>query len=248
MNERKSATTTALAPIAQQELSFDRVQQMAVAVAKSGLFGVKTTEQALSLMLLAQAEGVYPMTAARDFHIIQGRPALKADAMLARFQAAGGRVQWLESSDKTRKGQFSHPAGGELLVEWNLERAKQAGLLDRDNWKAYPQQMLRARCISEGVRAVFPGVAVGTYTVEEARDLEPHDPSVVSVQTPTAELMAEHEYADHLAAIDASVDVETLREAFKTGYTRARELNDKVSSLKLEAAYNARKHLLSTAV
>jgi hypothetical protein len=31
--------------------------------------------------------------------------------------------------------------------------------------------MLRARCISEGIRTVFPGVVVGTYTPEEAEDM-----------------------------------------------------------------------------
>ena len=67
----------------------DQITIMANAVAKSGLFGVKTPEQAMALMLIAQAEGNHPAIAARDYHVIQGRPALKADAMLARFQQAG---------------------------------------------------------------------------------------------------------------------------------------------------------------
>ena len=70
-------------------ITVSEVERMANAVAKSGLFGVKNVEQAMALMLIAQAEGMHPAIAARDFHVIQGRPALKADAMLARFQAAG---------------------------------------------------------------------------------------------------------------------------------------------------------------
>ena len=74
-------------------------------IAKSGLFGVKTPEQAIALMLVAQAEGRNPFEAARDYHIIQGRPALKADAILARFQQAGGTVRWMELSD-TKAGRI----------------------------------------------------------------------------------------------------------------------------------------------
>ena len=62
-------------------VSFTDMSQMAEAIAKSGLFGMKDTNSVLALMAVAQAEGMHPATAARDFHIIQGRPALKADAM-----------------------------------------------------------------------------------------------------------------------------------------------------------------------
>ena len=70
------------------------IERMALAVAKSGLFGVRTADEAMALMLIAQAEGQHPAIAARDYHIIQGRPALKADAMLARFQNSGGKVEY----------------------------------------------------------------------------------------------------------------------------------------------------------
>ena len=78
---------TALVPV-------DQIERMALAVAKSGLFGVKTPDQAMALMLVAQAEGMHPAIAARDYHVINGRPTLRADAMLARIQAAGGKVEW----------------------------------------------------------------------------------------------------------------------------------------------------------
>ena len=65
------------------------LERMAQAVAKSGLFGLKTPEQALALMLVAQAEGRHPATAAQDYHVIQGRPSLKADALLARDDSPG---------------------------------------------------------------------------------------------------------------------------------------------------------------
>ena len=149
------------------------VQTMAIAIAKSQLFGMKTPEQALALMLVAQSEGLHPARAALEYHIIQGRPALKADAMLARFQQHGGKVVWKDYTDEKVSGLFSHPSGGEVLIDWTIDRAKQAGVYGKNpTWKSYPRAMLRSRCISEGVRTVFPGVSVGVYTVEEVQDFD----------------------------------------------------------------------------
>lgn len=153
------------------------MERMAVAVAKSGLFGLKTPEQALALMLIAQAEGLHPAVAARDYHVIQGRPALKSDAMLARFQAAGGKVVWNAYTDQCVSGTFSHPQGGSATVEWTIAQAKSAGLTNKDVWKQYPRAMLRARVISEGIRTVYPGVSVGVYTPEELADFDAKPPT-----------------------------------------------------------------------
>ena len=149
------------------------IERMALAVAKSNLFGVKTADEAMALMLIAQAEGQHPAIAARDYHIIQGRPALKADAMLARFQNSGGKVEWQEYTDDRVSGVFSHPAGGSITVTWTIDQAKHIGLVKPGSgWHKYPRAMLRSRCISEGIRAVYPGCVVGTYSVEEVQDFD----------------------------------------------------------------------------
>lgn len=167
------------------------MQTMAGALAKSGLFGVKTADQALALMIVAQAEGRHPGSVASDYHIIQGRASLKSDAMLARFQQAGGKVEWHDHSNEKVSATFSHAQGGSLRIDWDMARAKAAGLGSKDNWKAYPRQMLRARVISEGVRAVFPAVLSGMYTPEEVRDFEPlRSPSYVELEPVNAELAA----------------------------------------------------------
>lgn len=151
----------------------DSLERMAAAVAASKLFGVTNADQALALMLVAQAEGLHPATAARDYHIIQGRPALKADAMLARYLNSGGKVEWHEHTDTKVEATFTHPAGGSLKIAWDMARAKTAGLGGKDMWTKYPRQMLRARVISEGIRATNPAVATGIYTPEEVQDMEP---------------------------------------------------------------------------
>lgn len=166
MENHKSLTVTA------NQYPIEQIERMAVAFAKSGLFGIKTPEQGIALMLIAQAEGLHPAVAARDYHIIQGRPALKSDSLLARFHAAGGKATWGEYSDKAVSGTFSHPQGGTVTVTWTIEQAKAAGLTGKDVWKQYPRAMLRARVISEAIRTVYPGVSVGVYTVEEVQDFD----------------------------------------------------------------------------
>lgn len=152
---------------------FEHQERIANAIAKSGLFGIKTADQALALMAVAQAEGRHPGSVARDYHIIQGRPALKADAMMARFQQAGGKVKWTKYTDQEVTGVFSHPSGGDCEITWTVDMAKRIGLATKDNWRNYPRQMLRARVISEGIRTVYPGVIVGEYTPEEVQDFGP---------------------------------------------------------------------------
>jgi len=237
------------------EVPFAQLERMAAAVAKSGLFGVKTPEQALSLMLIAQAEGTHPATAARDYHIIQGRPTLKADTMLARFQQAGGKVQWHAYTDEMVRATFSHPQGGTVEIVWDIERAKRAGLTGKEVWKSYPRNMLRARTISEGVRTVYPGIAIGIYTPEELEDAAPE---VVDV-TPAAERVEQAvetagssptgltaaEIADHRAAIDAAADQESLKAAFSSAWEHATQAGDRKSSELFKAAYDGRKVALS---
>jgi len=164
----------------------DQITVMANAVAKSGLFGVKTPEQAMALMLIAQAEGYHPAIAARDYHVIQGRPALKADSMLARFQQAGGKVNWDTYTDTEVKATFSHPSGGSITLSWTIDQAKKIGIASKDNWKNYPRAMLRARVISEGIRTVYPGCVVGVYTPEEVQDFDTK-PRVEKDVTPAAD-------------------------------------------------------------
>lgn len=153
------------------------MQTMAQAVAKSGLFGMKSEDQALALMLVAQAEGQHPATITQDYDIIQGKACRKTHSVMARFQQMGGKVEWHQLTDQIAEATFSHPAGGALRIEWTIDQAKKAGLTGKDNWKNYPRAMLRARVIAEGVRAVYPAAIGGMMIAEEATDSPQSDTS-----------------------------------------------------------------------
>lgn len=152
-------------------IPFNELQEMGSALARSGLFGMKTPDQAIALMLVAQAEGQHPATIAQDYDIIQGKATRKTHSVLARYQKAGGRVEWHQLTDQVAEATFTHPQGGSVRLDWTMAQAKAAGLAGKDNWKNYARAMLRARLIAEGVRATFPAALGGMMVSEEAQDL-----------------------------------------------------------------------------
>lgn len=187
-------------------VAYKDLQSMAVAMTKSGMFG-KSQDQMVSLMLIAQAEGLHPAIAAMEYDIIQGRPALKAQAALARFQQSGGYIKWESRTDKEARATFSHPLGGSLTISWTMDKATKMGLAGRDNWKKQPEVMLAWRCVAEGVRAVYPACLNRMYLAEEVQDFDPL-PRNVTDDTKTNEVNAvdpNNEVDEWNARIDASV-------------------------------------------
>ena len=155
---------------------------MADSIVKSGFYGFKTKEQVMAVMLVAQAENKHPASVVQEYDIIQGKPALKSQAILARFQLSGGSVQWDEVTPKKVKGTFKHPQGGSLTVEWTIEMAKQAGIYrDGSGWSKYPEDMLRARVISRAVRSIYPACILGHYATEEVMDFDSPMPKHMGV-------------------------------------------------------------------
>jgi hypothetical protein len=131
--------------------------------------------------------------------------------MLARFQSAGGRVEWPVYTDKKVVGVFSHPSGGTLTLDWDWERAKSAGLASRDTWKQYPRQMLRARVISEAIRTILPGVLSGCYLPDELAEM-PITATVTAEST--LSLPLGFDIAAAIATLNASETIDDLRNAW----------------------------------
>lgn len=182
-------------------LSFEQVEKLAKAMSASRLFpSAQTPENALALMLLCQSEGIHPAQAVRRFHVIKGTVAMRADAMLAEFQARGGKVQWLISDKTEARAVFEHASGGKFEYAYTIDDAKQAGLIKPDSgWLKFPAAMLRARCISGAIRMVLPGVVCGVYTPEEVMDFDaekqPQTPQKRHKAEPKGEPMSQAEEA-----------------------------------------------------
>ena len=236
-------------------VAFNDMQLMADSIAKSKLFGMTDSNQVLALMAVAQAEGLHPATVARDFHIIQGRPALKADAMLARFQQAGGKVEWKVYTDTQATAVFTHPNGGSLELTWTIDQAHAAGLVKPGSgWIKYPRAMLRARVVSEGIRTVYPGCVIGTYTPEEIADFDDKPAMMVINPEPVPAIeLVEPEGEYPLLLPDGSVysrhdSLDEWVEAFivmKAKIKNSPKFTDEVKVEKVEAFSEANKEIKS---
>jgi hypothetical protein len=152
--------------------SIGDLQVMADAVAKSGLFKM-TAPQVLTLMMISESTGLHPIQAMMRYHVIEGRPSMRADAMLAEFQKAGGRIEWVKDTESECEAIFYHdrqcPNG--KAVSFTIADARKAGLADRQIWKSHPRPLMRARVITNGVRMILPGVIMGIYSEDEVDEI-----------------------------------------------------------------------------
>src|SRR4029077_6020412 len=71
-----------------------------------------------------------------------------------------------------------------VTLTWTLQDAKRARLLEKDIWRTYPAQMLRARVTADLARLVFPDAVAGLPIPEdpehstvavEPQEQHPHD-------------------------------------------------------------------------
>jgi hypothetical protein len=154
---------------------------------KSGLFGaLKKPEEALVILLMGTELGLGPMQALRSIYVVNGKPVLSADLLVALVKRSPECEKWavVESTDtrceiKTkRRGED----GYESCV-WTIERAKKAGITGKATWNSYPAQMLKARCAAELARQVYPDVGIaGVYTPDEMESPSQEAPQRVNVE------------------------------------------------------------------
>lgn len=216
MNE--NAIVEATSPFALS--SWEDMDRMAKYVASSGMFGITNPAQAICLFAIAQGEGISALAVLKKYHIIEGKPSMRADAMLAEFLKAGGGVIYhvrtdsivaaTYFSDKKRISAESEKRALDrmeilLALEYdeNLKAAQRKEMyftltkLNREgeqtivrtyadadakgftkgkdgiktNWKRSPRAMLAARCDTEGIRIIMPGLIAGIMETNEAIEL-----------------------------------------------------------------------------
>lgn len=161
----------------QQSYTLPELESIASHIAKSRMFGIASESQAITLLLMAQSDGIPIMRGIREYHIIDGKPSMRADAMLARYQQAGGRVEWIEWSSTAARALWSHPQWQPTPIEfgYTIQEAQTAGIAGGANWRKSPADMLRARCITKAIRMIAPGIIVGIYSPDEIAEMRSTD-------------------------------------------------------------------------
>lgn len=155
---------------------WQEMNEMADAMAKSKMFaGWDSKEKILTLMLICRDEGRNPASAVMRYENVQGRIAKKSTAMLEDFISYGGTVQWKEITDRKAAATFVTPEGQKLDAEYSWEDVVRAGNQNKDNYKKYPKDMMRARLVSQALRSIYPKACGLFYAPEEVADFVPLD-------------------------------------------------------------------------
>lgn len=145
----------------------------------SGLVAFKKPEQVVLAANLGRALGISFDVAAQNIYNIQGKPTLSVHLISALARKAGIDWEIIKDAEKEvdEEGnatniittirfyryneKLKRVITNELSFTWN--DAVRAGYSTKDNWKTKPKNMLRARCLTEGIRFVASDVLMGVF-------------------------------------------------------------------------------------
>ncbi len=167
--------------------------QQASVLVNSGFLpaSIKNANQALTIMMVGAELGIQPWQALSTINVIQGKPTISPQLMLALIQRSGQLEDIkIEGTDEQcavtmkRKSQTAHTEA------FSMTDAARLQLAGKDNWKKQPTTMLKWRAVAACARVVFPDVILGLYTPEEmgAEVSVTDDGSQVVVEVPVPQL------------------------------------------------------------
>jgi len=152
--------------------SIDDLERIARAMAASGYFAdARQAAQAVAKIMAGYELGFGPFASMTGVYILPGgRVIIGANLMAAAIKRSGKydyRIRRLD--DQACEIEIMQDGQVIGVSQFGVDDAKAAGLLDRDNWRKYPRNMLFARAISNAVRWYAPDVFGGTsvYSPDE---------------------------------------------------------------------------------
>lgn len=134
---------------------------------------VATAEAAFTIIVTGRELGLSAMQSLRGIHVIEGKPTLSADLMVSLVKKSPECVFFRLVETTAQIATYETRRQGEpepTRMSFTIAQAHAAQVTGKDNWKKYPDAMLRARCASSLARAVYPDLVMGIYDPDE---LEP---------------------------------------------------------------------------
>ena len=132
--------------------------------------------------------GLKPIQALQNIAVINGRPSVYGDALLALVQAHPSFEDVKEAFDEKTNTAFctvKRKNQDEYTVSFSSEDAKKAGLWGKAGpWSQYPKRMLQMRARSFALRDKFADALSGLIMAEEAQDY-----SIISDVTPKTQTL-----------------------------------------------------------
>lgn len=163
------------------------LKQQATELIRSGFLpsGIKTPEQAVAIILKGRELGIPPMQALSHIHVINGKPTMSAELMLAQIMRLHPKtkISYPKRTSEVCELKVQREGSEPSLFSFTIQDAQAAGILGNPTWKKYPRAMLHARCISEMARSLFPDAISGvSYTPEELGATVNEDGQVIDVE------------------------------------------------------------------
>lgn len=161
----------------------DQAMRLADMLANSGMVPkqyVSNPQATLVAMMMGNEIGLNPLQSLQNIAVINGKPSIYADALLALVQnhpKFGGHEESFDESTMTATCTVWRKGDKKMhTVTFSQVDAVQAGLWDKAGpWKQYPKRMLMWRARGFALRDKFADALGGLITVEEARDIPERD-------------------------------------------------------------------------
>lgn len=133
-------------------------------------------DDTLVAMMMGNELGLNPMQSIQNIAVINGRPSIWGDALLALVQnhpSYGGVNESFDDATMTATCIAWRKNGEKHTQKFSQADATTAGLWgsNRQPWKQYPKRMLAMRARGFALRNVFADALLGLITAEEAQDM-----------------------------------------------------------------------------
>lgn len=152
-------------------IEFSEQFQMASTLSKSGILGknLDTPEKLFLLLQQGKELGLQPMQSLNNIYVVNGKTAISSKMMLSLAIRAGIKYEFVTWTAEKCEIIFTR-GDWSMNFDYTIDEARLAGLLSKDNWRAYPKEMLKSRCISRGLSLIAPDVIGGLYEESELVD------------------------------------------------------------------------------
>lgn len=145
-------------------------KELAATLAASGYFDDSKKTQAMTKVLAGREMGFGPVTSLKNIHFVDGGIEIGGQLIASKIrQSEKYDYRIDEHTDEICTITITDAQGEDIgSVTWDIERAENAGLTGKHNWKKYPRNMLFNRAISDARRFHCPDVMeTGPYTPGE---------------------------------------------------------------------------------
>lgn len=160
--------------------TLDQLMELALRLSKSTIIPKEyqnKSENILVAIWMGAEIGLNPMQSIQGIAIINGRPCIWGDTLIAKVQESG----LLEKFDETFEGDLKTNLVAKCVIKrkgmqnttersFSMEDAKRARLWERDNYQKYPYRMLQMRARGFALRDAFADILKGLYIKEEVED------------------------------------------------------------------------------